>query len=57
MKTKTKLAAILMLTLTSALAALSQQQSFTGVVTDSMCGAAHIIPIRLGWPCDMFQQR
>src|SRR5438105_4227684 len=42
MKTKTKLAAILTVTLTGAFAAFAQQQSLTGVVTDSMCGATHI---------------
>ncbi len=42
MKTKTKLAAALMLALAGAFAVVAQQQSFTGVVTDSMCGAMHM---------------
>ncbi len=42
MKTKTKLAAALMLALAGAFAAVAQQQSLTGVVTDSMCGATHM---------------
>ena len=42
MRTKTKLTAVLMLALAGALTAVAQQQSLTGVVTDSMCGAAHM---------------
>jgi hypothetical protein len=42
MKIKTKLTAVLMLALASAFAAVAQQQSLTGVVTDSMCGATHM---------------
>jgi len=42
MKAKTKLTAVLMLSLAGAFAAFAQQQSLTGVVTDSMCGAAHM---------------
>ena len=42
MNTKTKLAAALMLALAGAFAVVAQQQSFTGVVTDSMCGAMHM---------------
>jgi hypothetical protein len=42
MKTKTKLTAVLMLSLVGAFAAFAQQQSLTGVVTDSMCGATHM---------------
>jgi len=42
MKTKTKLTAVLMLSLAGAFAAFAQQQSLTGVVTDSMCGATHM---------------
>jgi hypothetical protein len=42
MKTKTKLAAALMLALAGAFAAVAQQQSLTGVVTGSMCGATHM---------------
>jgi len=42
MKTKTKLTAVLMLSLASAFAVFAQQQSLTGVVTDSMCGATHM---------------
>jgi hypothetical protein len=42
MKTKTKLMAVLMLAFAGAFAAFTQQQSLTGVVTDSMCGAAHM---------------
>jgi hypothetical protein len=39
---KTKVAAVLMLALAGGFAAFAQQQSLTGVVTDSMCGAAHM---------------
>src|SRR5712664_3734042 len=42
MKTKTKLTAVLMLSLSGAFAVFAQQQSLTGVVTDSMCGATHM---------------
>jgi hypothetical protein len=42
MKMKTKLTAVLMLSLTGAFAAVAQQQSLTGVLTDSMCGATHM---------------
>src|SRR5438552_2618644 len=42
MKTKTKLTAVLMLSVVGAFAAFAQQQSLTGVVTDSMCGATHM---------------
>jgi hypothetical protein len=42
MKTKTKLAAVLILVLACGFAAFAQQQSLTGVVTDSMCGATHM---------------
>ncbi len=42
MKTKKKLTAVLMLALAGAFAAVAQQQSLTGVVTDSMCGASHM---------------
>ena len=42
MNTKMKLAAALMLALAGAFAAVAQQQSLTGVVTDSMCGATHM---------------
>jgi hypothetical protein len=42
MKTKTKLTAVLILAFGSAFAVVAQQQSLTGVVTDSMCGATHM---------------
>jgi hypothetical protein len=42
MKTKTKLTAVLMLALAGPFASIAQQQSLTGVVTDSMCGTAHM---------------
>jgi len=42
MKTKTKLTAVLILAFGSAVAVVAQQQSRTGVVTDSMCGATHM---------------
>ena len=42
MKTKTKLTAVLMLSLAGEFAAAAQQQSLTGVVTDSMCGGTHM---------------
>ena len=42
MKTKTKLTAVLMLAFAGAFAAFAKQQSLTGVVTDSMCGATHM---------------
>jgi hypothetical protein len=42
MKTKTKLSVVLMLAFAGAFAAFAQQQSLTGVVTDSMCGVAHM---------------
>jgi len=42
MKTKTKLTVVLMLALAGAFASVAHQQSLTGVVTDSMCGTAHM---------------
>ena len=42
MTTKTKLTAVLMLALAGVFAAVAQQQSLTGVLTDSMCGATHM---------------
>jgi len=42
MKTKTKLSVVLMLAFAAAFAVFAQQQSLTGVVTDSMCGATHM---------------
>ena len=42
MKTKTNLAAALMLALAGPFVAVAQQQSLTGAVTDSMCGATHM---------------
>jgi len=42
MNSKTKLAAVLILVLGGAFAAAAQQQTLTGVVTDSMCGATHM---------------
>jgi|SRR5579864_3296108 len=42
MKSKTKLTASLTLALAGAFAVVAQQQSLTGVVTDSMCGATHM---------------
>jgi hypothetical protein len=42
MKTKTKLTAVLMLAITAAIVAVAQQQSLTGVISDSMCTATHI---------------
>jgi hypothetical protein len=43
MKTKTNLTAVFMLTFAGTFAAFAQQQSLTGVVTDSMCGATHMV--------------
>jgi hypothetical protein len=42
MKTKTKVAGVLLLAFAGGFATAAQQQSLTGVVTDSMCGAAHM---------------
>ena len=39
---KTKVAAVFMVVLAGGFASFAQQQSLTGVVTDSMCGAAHM---------------
>jgi len=51
MKTKTKLTAVLMLSLSGALAAFAQQQSLIGVVTDSMCGATHMAKDKTSAEC------
>jgi len=51
MKTKTKLTAVLMLSLAGAFAAFAQQQSLTGVVTDSMCGATHMAKDKTSAEC------
>jgi hypothetical protein len=42
MKNRTKVVAALSFALGGAVVAFAQQQSFTGVVTDSMCGATHM---------------
>src|ERR1700737_3215455 len=42
MKNRTKLAAILGLALGGAAVVLAQQGSFTGTLTDSMCGTTHM---------------
>jgi hypothetical protein len=42
MKTKTKLSVVLTLAFAGAFTAFAQQQSLTGVVTDSMCGVTHM---------------
>jgi hypothetical protein len=42
MKNRTKLAAILGLALGGAAIVLAQQGSFTGTLTDSMCGTTHM---------------
>jgi hypothetical protein len=52
MKTKAKLTAVLMLALAGAFAAVAQQQSLTGIVTDSMCGTAHMAKDKT--PCRMY---
>jgi len=51
MKTKTKLTAVLMLSLAGAFATFAQQQSLTGVVTDSMCGATHMAKVKTSAEC------
>ena len=42
MKSRTKVAAALTFALAGAVIAFAQQQSFNGVVTDSMCGTTHM---------------
>jgi hypothetical protein len=42
MKTKAKLSVVLTLAFAGAFTAFAQQQSLTGVVTDSMCGVTHM---------------
>lgn len=42
MKNSTKLAAVVTLALGGAVAAFAQQQTFTGTLTDSMCGTTHM---------------
>ena len=42
MKNSMKLPVLFMLALAGTLTALAQQQTFTGVVTDSMCGGKHM---------------
>src|SRR5438094_3149915 len=42
MKSRTNVAAALTFALAGAVIAFAQQQSFNGVVTDSMCGATHM---------------
>jgi hypothetical protein len=39
---KTKVAAVFRVALASGFASFAQQQSLTGVITDSMCGATHM---------------
>src|SRR5215471_7443419 len=43
MQNRTKLVAVLSLTLVGAIVAFAQQQTFTGTVTDSMCGTSHML--------------
>ena len=42
MKNRTKLAAVFILTLGGTVAVFAQQQTLTGTLTDSMCGATHM---------------
>jgi hypothetical protein len=42
MTNRTKLTAVLVLALGGAVVVLAQQQTFTGTLTDSMCGATHM---------------
>jgi hypothetical protein len=42
MKARMKLSAVLILALGGTVAAFAQQRSFSGVVTDSMCGGRHM---------------
>ena len=42
MTNRTKLSAALVLALGGTVPALAQQQTFTGTLTDSMCGATHM---------------
>src|SRR6266436_3134203 len=42
MKSRTKVTAALTFALAGAVIAFAQQQSFAGLVTDSMCGATHM---------------
>ena len=42
MNNSTKLAAVFTMALGGAVAAFAQQQTFTGTLTDSMCGTAHM---------------
>ena len=51
MKSRTKVAAALTFALAGAVIAFSQQQSFTGVVTDSMCGATHMAKDKTAAEC------
>jgi hypothetical protein len=41
MTNRTKLTAVLVLALGGTAVVLAQQQTFTGTLTDSMCGATH----------------
>ena len=42
MKNRTKLAAVLVVALGVNVALFAQQQTFTGILTDSMCGTSHM---------------
>ena len=42
MKNRTKLAAVFILTLGGTITVFAQQQTFTGTLTDSMCGTTHM---------------
>ncbi len=42
MKNRTKFIAVMSLAFVGAIAAFAQQQTFTGTLTDSMCGTSHM---------------
>lgn len=51
MKNKTKLAAVLALALGGTVIVLAQQQTITGTITDSMCGATHMAKDKTAADC------
>jgi len=51
MKNRMKLIAVLSLTLAGAIAAFAQQQTLTGALSDSMCGASHMAKDKTSAEC------
>ena len=51
MKNRTKFIAVMFFAFTGSIAAFAQQQTFTGTLTDSMCGVTHMLKDKTSAEC------